>query len=926
MGQSLAAYLPRLKDIRGTSILGASYHLGSSLVHLVQRTLIPSFTDQPAPLARLAPTGTSNDHNCDQPAPRIPSTMEDLRQLQAYEDAVYRSIYAALAAQHARLQAGPAGVVSENEGAEVSEGEEVGGSEGASASAGEEQAQHPTSTSTGASTGASTTASTGASTSTRAQPPPPPPFVYEDAVSLSTSVFNDITELIIHACGMGPEALRARHFSGFSSDTDRSYSPKVRALGNGSIFGMYTPSHVLLAFPPVLVAGSATPAQLRLALHVRFAATWNSILAQTIASIQTADAQERPGGIPRDFIFCGFGTGAALATLAAWSTALYLAAGPDAAAARACWLNRNNRVKLVTWEEVPVFTAETSSLALLRDRNHYALRMPPSFRHELFGLLYGSAAIVDDALFASTHNVVTLHEDTFVQGLLAAQAAAASPSATINWAPFSALVQPPAQATRALGLVHLHALAAFEVAVAPAHLANVTVNYLAQPRAAARHLADSLALLFRLPAPAIDCAPIQLDPRLGVFNIICHWDAHPRRPPTHLLTFTAKMDTADAARDGNPCGVFDRAHNLDRAAPAPPPAPTEPRPRRGTARRPRKDRKGGARCRAAPVDQGVVNAWSCCLNALFSVNLDGNVDQATDLRRLLLPFIYGADGHAYPSCSFLGLPGSHRGLYLRPRDIGPQSMKLYKDNRAILYQAIRPLAVAGLPFPGAQCAEHLEPLMLPRDALDALGPLHRHALAYMRELLWPHGLFTSTVHLWDWPAATPRFDTLNFYHASYERMSAISDRSGLPLRYDHCFVNYLSHHQSAAIYDCTDPVNLWIPGYCPAFCQHAASSEASRRFCRHVQSCNYSGFFVMMSELAPWELSTKRVEDKQARTPAANPLRAFAEHLNTLPKMIFSLYHVKPADKDWLGRQTEFYLAIVNIDHLRGADDPARAS
>lgn len=638
--------------------------------------------------------------------------------------------------------------------------------------------------------------------------------IYPPGIGISDSIFNDASRMILCSNTLHPSNLC----------TDVKVLTK-----DATLYGLKTSTRIIFGFKLVLETTPKSAALLRIKLHEEFKKNlWPAILRV----IDFTNEQ-------RELIFVGYDSGGALASLAAWTAIKQFdAVRPTGLIVK----NGNNQVKVITWDELPLYTLKTATKSPLLPRNHSRFTST-SISDSLYRTILQSSGGIDEIqYFGTSGNEIVLNANDYFDFTLRLKQMEANESAAAAETTLEPNVSLHVKAkhlrnlsedriTKLSKLLALHRqhLSIMHNMISSNYRSYLLESILVEPNSCANTLAKKLSNEI-FPGATITCRIDGFDPTHGTFQILCSYKTANAKNMAQFLTFDAVLGDESAHNEGRDILAFMQEVEIEASA-------LEPEGKNKT-KKTKKNKKDSSQAEMVKVlsyngPEPVADNWSNCLYDLF---------KQREHLSLISPFSV-RDQKIYPQCSYLpfdSLPVSkNTGCYLRAPNVAHELLQVSKADPNFFYRAIDTNLVQ---FPG-RCRKLL--FHLPFKATERVGleDLQQLSVDYLTELISKNPIADSEVTLWR-SRDTHSFKTLAFYGSANISAKDLADRNN----YDEDFENSIVKCLSSPSYpyrDCTNPLNRWVPTACPIACSQTHGSIDF--LCKQVKSCPSAGYYIAVS-------------------------------------------------------------------------------
>lgn len=706
--------------------------------------------------------------------------------------------------------------------------------------------------------------------------------------SFPESVLHQVVRMICHSSGL----------------CSKSGNSAITELVPNALFGLKSDTRIIFAFRMHLETEPCSAVHFRIKLHNHFKnRLWPSIKDHIDFS-----------GEQREIIFTGYNTGAALASLAAWHTINHFELFRPT---RIVVTNANNQVKLITWDETPLYTHQTAVKAPLLQRNHLAFTTSTSIDTEnTRKITQHSGGAFDEAQFFSISPAdrIDIKADDYDDFAFRSSETCSKYSCKIASFFIKTKHLDSLQSKQRENLIsllkyhqaHFAILASLIPAKTPQFLVDsITTALKLCADAVAKHLETSV-----FPGSSISCRVDNYNQSTENFQLLCSYRITASTPDNPLtaqfLTLDAVLGSDEAFRSGNPCRPFMQEIQI----------PKETKKSKKKDKKKKKQKSNTVPDEDSDLSEeenqelttafqyiGPVldtDQWSNCLYSLF--------EQKASQLSLISPFSVSEDQAYLPRCTYIptgqnlvdNLGTRNRrphttGCYLRTVNLSQELLQIFRSDPKFFYKTID---TATMKFPKV-CQRHLFPIPFKVVDQPKMGPLQQMAVNYLTELVALNPILRTEVDLWR-IKDTNSFNTLALLSTP---TTAIPEKDLFNAdNYELDFENNLIKCLSSPSYpyrDCSNPINRWIPFACPAACSQTHGKIDF--MCKNVKSCPNAGYFVSISSSGSVEELSSIHSDLARRS---NP------H--------FALYHVQARTSRYaFVSSTEFNVALFRLPSQR---------
>ena len=689
---------------------------------------------------------------------------------------------------------------------------------------------------------------------------------YPSAASLSDSAFFEVSKVILCSNGL--------HDSSNSCDG-------IKEIVKDSLYGVKTDSRIIFGFRMRLEATPASASQFRIKLHEHFRKTLWPVIKKRINFNSES----------REIIFVGYESGGALASLAAWMTVKHFEMLKPAGI---IVNNGNNQVKVITWDELPLFTQGTASKSPILPRNHSRFNSS-SIGESIYRQIAQMSGGIDEInYFATSGDRISLKSadyNDFLSRLSVTEK-------VYSWNPASylpqfikekrleKLSQERLEKLSEILILHRKHLSILHNLISNNYRIYMADVILSEPNSCASALSQQLSISI-FSGSKISCRVDGFKSENGTFQIICSYQT--TWTSSQFLTFDAVLGDEKANKAGNNCFAFmeeveyhavtdksDKDNKTDRNK------------KKTTDKKTKKTATkaiGKALVYTGPAP--ISDTWSNCIYDLFEQQLHLS---------LISPFAL-KNNKIYPRCSYTPFASNsfittkNTGCYLRAPNVAHELLQVYKSDPSFFYKAVDPKLMK---FP-TSCKKVLFHIPFKATERAGLESLQQVAVEYLTQLVSKNPMADSKVTFW-YQRDTESFKTLAFLGTETESITEddLAEKSNFENDFENSIIKCLSN-PSYPYRDCTNPQNRWVPMACPAACYQ--THGAINFLCKQVKSCPVAGYYISVAN----EGTLKQVSD-------------IHEQLNSKLNPQFGIYHVQTKGRSHL---SYFKSAIFNVALFR---------
>ncbi len=699
---------------------------------------------------------------------------------------------------------------------------------------------------------------------------------YPPVASLSESAFFEVSKLIL--CSNGQ-----RH----------SYDEGVKELVENSLYGLKSDKRIVMGFRMRLEAMPCSAALLRIKLHEHFRERLWPVIKRRI-NFATEE---------REIIFVGYENGGALASLAAW---MAIKQFEMLKPADVIINNGNNQVKVITWDELPLFTRKTASKSPVLPRNHFRFNSVMSAESIYRQIAQSSGGVDEINYFGTSGDVIPIKSVDYADYMSRLSeinnTGQNSATSAIKWDPISNLLLflkekklrdlTQERKEKLLDLLSLHAkhLTILFNVISNNYRAYLADELLAEPNSCASALASQLSNSI-FSGSQVACRVDDFNVTKGTFQVLCSYQTSgASKSLSQFITFDAVLGDSEANRMEKNCLPFMEEVEI---LPDAEEAAVDNAKSKGKKNK-KKDKKNSET--ATPVKAlrytgpaPLSYSWSNCIYDLF--------EQQPHLS-LISPYAVNKDV-IYPRCSytpfdpsntFISANSRNTGCYLRAPKISRELLQVYTSDPTFFYRSVDP---AIMKFP-KRCVKVLFHIPFKANERAGLESLQQVAVDYMTQLVTKNPIADSDVTLWR-QRDTEAFKTLAFLGTESISAKDLADRSHYEDDFENSIIKCLSN-PAYPYRDCTDPQNRWVPMACPAACYK--THGAINFLCKQVKSCPLAAYYISVST----EGTLEQVKDVHTR-------------LIHQPNPQFGIFHVQTRGRSQLSYygSSTFNVALFRI-------------
>ena len=626
----------------------------------------------------------------------------------------------------------------------------------------------------------------------------------------------------------------------------------VKEIVDKALFGIKTSKRIILGFRMNLEAPQpCSAARYRNKLHK----TFHKLLWPAIKSVIDFSNEDR------EIIFVGYESGGSLASLAAWMTSKQFEQfNPPGIVIT----NGNNQIKVITWDEIPLYTIKTAQKYPILARNHFHFSTQSIAESKFREISQFSGGIDEVQYFATNGEEIKIKSADYTDFSVRLTSTTRSTMTADNseddstaWNPLvnMAMFLKPKDLTelepdrldklKELLFLHRDHLSIINSIIFNTFNSFLVGTKLAEPKACADSLANQLASTIFVGDSIIKCRVDNFDVIKGSFKIFCSYKSASSdlKPLAQFLSFDAVLGDAAIHEEGNDCQAFMDEVEIE-----------DPKDADKKKKKKKKGGKGVAdekpkmiKVRKYSGPAPAVDSWTVCLHKLF--------DQRPHIASIISPFRI-KEKRIYPHCSYVPFEPSslssasaafsnavgkgNTGCYLRAPNIGHELLQVYRADALFFYRSTDPTSIE---FPDL-CEKVL--FHIPFGVMDkpALPALQQVGVEYLTQLVGRNPIERTDVTLWT-PRDTESYKTIAYFGTTNIDHTDLADRSLYKNDFENSLIKCLSS-PSFPYRDCTSALNRWIPQACPKAC--SLTHGAINFLCKQVKSCPKAGYYVSLSQ------------------------------------------------------------------------------
>lgn len=664
----------------------------------------------------------------------------------------------------------------------------------------------------------------------------------------------------------------------------------AKELVKDALFGIKTNERIIFGFRMKLeVPSPCSAAQFRIKIHK----TFYKSLWPVIKSFINFSKEDR------EIIFVGYESGGALASLAAWQVSKQFEKFNTPGLIVS---NGNNQIKVITWDEMPLYTIKTAQKYPILARNHFRFTTNSISESKIRLISQFSGGIDEVQYFATNGEEIKLKTsdyNDFATRLTAAINTSDSSdvdSDVTKWNPLVNLAlflkskhlremeQERLDKLKELLSLHRDHLSIINSVIFNTFNSFLHDTKLAEPNSCAIALANQLtASVFGGDSVTVRCRVDSFNVVKGTFKIFCAYKTAETKPLAQFLSFDAVLGDAVIHETGNDCQAFMEEVEIEN-------------PKKQTTKKKKHHKKKKKtdssedsepemiKVRKYSGPPPTVDTWSSCLYHLFS--------QRPHIAELISPY-HVKEKRIYPHCSYLPFDAPsmtafasstrvNAGCYLRSPNIGHELLQIYRADPLFFYRSIDPTTMI---FPD-RCHKLLFHIPFKVDERPRLSALQQVSSEYLTQLVGRTPIEKTEVTLWT-PRDTDSYKTIAYFGTDNISTSDLSDRSFYAEDFENSIIKCLSS-PAFPYRDCTTPLNRWIPMACPKACSRTHGDI--NFLCRQVKSCPTAGYYIGLSQEGGVE-----------------ELRSVKDTLQAHPNPQFGFFHVQTRRK---GPLSDYFSSI----------------
>ena len=397
----------------------------------------------------------------------------------------------------------------------------------------------------------------------------------------------------------------------------------VKELVEGGLFGLKTNKRIIFGFRMKLEAPNpCSAAAFRIKLHKSFHKRfWPAIMK--VIDFSNED---------REIIFVGYESGGSLASLAAWQCLKqfdqYNPPGTIVS-------NGNNQVKVITWDEVPLFTIRTAQVYPVLARNHFHYSTKSISESKIRTILQFSGGIDEINYFTINAEEIKMKSSYYADFSARICNKIVDDDDPNAWNPLLNLALflkkkvfeelEPDRLDKLKDILKLHRdhLSIIESVLLNTFRPLLLGTKLAEPSACADSLANQLSsTIFTANAVEINCRPDNFDVINGTFKIFCEYKTTADSSMAQFLSFDAVLGDDTIHEAGSDCHAFMEEVEIE--------DPNEAEKKSEKKKKNPEEKPKMIKARRYSGLAPVVNEWSNCFYELF--------DQYAHISPLLSPY------------------------------------------------------------------------------------------------------------------------------------------------------------------------------------------------------------------------------------------------------------------------------------------------
>ena len=650
---------------------------------------------------------------------------------------------------------------------------------------------------------------------------------YFSATNISDSVLTEISKVILCTNGLHTET---------NSNSSLTFDCEVvKEIVKNSLYGFKSKERVIFGFRMKLEIEPNSAASFRLKLHDSFIKKlWPAIKKNFDFANEN-----------REIIFVGYESGGSLAGLAGWRALKEF----DAFKPAGLFVNNaNNQVKVITWDELPLFTKSTALKSPFLSRNYSRYTSLSSVSESKFrNIVQHSGGIDEIQYFAGIGEEISLKStdySDFSARIMSQKSSETKFDPTEHFSQFikktssidSFSIKEIERISILISLHHQHLSILYGI-ISNNYRKYIIDTSLNEPNSCAASLSEHLSASI-FPDSHINCRVSNYDSAKGTFGIYCSYTMKRDQVSVEFLSFDAILGDESAHLEGSDCLPFMEETEIeveedefkieikDKS---------DKNKFKNLGKGKRKMTRTKVLKYSGPAPFS--NDWSECIYDLFA--------QKPNLS-IISPFSV-KENVIYPQCSYIPFAASllngksgtrNTGCYLRSPEGSRELLQLYKSNPIFFYKTVD---LSLMKFPKS-CFKVL--FHIPFKANDRIGleQLEGLTVKYFTQLVSMNPFANGQVTLWR-PSDTKSFKTLAFVGSENISSKDLSNRSNYEVDFENKIIKCLSD-PSYPYRDCSDPINKWVPMACPAACAAQSSNPFLDFHCKQVKSCPIAGYYV----------------------------------------------------------------------------------
>ena len=371
--------------------------------------------------------------------------------------------------------------------------------------------------------------------------------IYPSGTGLSDSVFYDASRMILCSNGMHP-----------------SMCADIKILTkDSSLLGLKTSNRIIFGIKMVLESTPCSAARFRIKLYDHFKKTiWPAIRSKI-------DFKNEE----REIIFVGYHSGASLASLSAWyAIKLFEQLKPTGLIVN----NGNNQVKVITWDELPMFTLRTAFKSPILPCNYSKFTSISIPESNYRAISCASGGLDEIYHFASSGDEIALKQSDYSDfaSRISSKKASTENSMTTATAHLPLFIKQKnlksigedriTKLTSILALHYTHLSILYEL-MSKNYRSYLVETILMEPNACAVALADRLSNTI-FPGSIITCRIDGFDQSKGTFQIFCSYKMAANLPAAQFLSFDAILGDESAHQTGKDILAFMKEIQVEKSS------------------------------------------------------------------------------------------------------------------------------------------------------------------------------------------------------------------------------------------------------------------------------------------------------------------------------------------------------------------------